>query len=185
MGKKRLFSIRGEADTESLTSRIKEAALDLNDKKYDMATLKLRKGYYKRRWAKELGTDPDGDLVNDTGILIAIHDNPQVHLEWLLADPRNQKALRDPIQRRAFLGTLTPEEREMYYHGPDGKGGYTDLEEPMGRQTRKNARRIVKRMVKRRTESAAFDSIDGDDADGDEDSDEDDVSEPLDGTKQQ
>lgn len=184
MGKKRLGQVHeetGYTEKKKVREIAKQAMIDMGDKQDDYAMLTTRRRYYKKRWAKELGTDPNPNNIADMAIIEKIRANPQVHIEWMLCDPRLQRQIRKPQGRDLFLSTLSEDELEIYLHGPDGKGGYSDLELPMGKQIRRSAGRLVKSIVKKGQDEAIDDFIAGDEKDDGDDEEEEDDSEEEEG----
>lgn len=100
----------------------------ITDKKTDMVDAVFNhmaagtRSKYLKRWAELSGVDDVKDI--DYSI-------PQVHLEFLLADPRNLKLISGGTNRQQFLDMLTPEEQDIYLNAIDDEGArYTDLEAP-------------------------------------------------------
>lgn len=90
------------------------------------------------------------------------YSHPAVSLEYLLCDPVTLKGLQDPEKRKAFLDSLTEEERYVYYHGfwaPSYPGEvmtepptpYTVLETPpSSKKLLRDATKIIVKMPFRR-----------------------------------
>ena len=173
MGKKSREKVKGEG----YIAKAKEAILEYDDRKTDYAAYRVRRIYFKTRWAKELGIDNNPDTLADPLVMEKVMANPQISLEWRLCDRRVQKDLKNPVKRKEFIQSLTPEEKEIYLYGPDGQGGYVDLEDQKMRQVRKKAGKVVRKMVKRKSEDQGAEEYltanDDEDADDDGEEDED------------
>ena len=140
MGRKSREKIRGEGYIE----KAKEWILDVDDRKSDYQSVKVRQHYWPR-WAEECGIDPKTHSLAEPEVIEALMKNPQVSLEWKLCDPRVQKAIRDPDKRAIFLDTLSDEERDIYLNMKDEKGHtYTELEKPKGKMVYQSAKKALR-----------------------------------------
>lgn len=154
MGKKRLEKVKGEG----YRARIEQAVLDFDDRKNDVATFKIRQKYFKNRWARELGLNPNPAIITQPEVIEKILAHPQISLEWKLSDPRNLEMLRKEGKRETFINSLTDEERDIYFNHPEG---YQELEKPITKQLGRSAKRLVKRIVKKGEDDAIEEFIDG------------------------
>lgn len=59
-----------------------------------------------------------------------VWDDPQIHLESLLCDPVYCLSLRREDVRREFLGQLSEEEVELFFHRDENGDSYSDLVHP-------------------------------------------------------